>query len=1520
VHRPRRATLVGLVALCVSLAFLIFAAVPALALQTHVFKASIAGSGTNALSSPADVAVDNSAGLSSGDIYVADTGHSRIVKFDATGNFLLMFGKEVNKSKVEEAGSTAAEQNVCTAASGNVCQAGVASSSPGGFITPRFVAVDGSTGLSAGHIYVADTGDKTISKFDEAGHLTETWGTGGQLGGFGFPSGIAVDHSGDFFVEDESNVGKLFRYNQGGTLVGEIAYPRGVTPTGIAVDSEDNFYKVDGEPEVTKFTITGEPFSFEWVAGPSTGLTVDPSNDQFYSDEAGSIISRYAKNCTPVCSPLDSFGKELLSGAQGVTVDGASGNVYVADTSSNEIDSFVSAVVPDVTTSAASNPGSKSISVSGSVDPAGGGSVTSCQFEYVTAAAFQAHAYSGAASKECTPTTPYSEPKAVSANLTGLLPNTVYRYRLSARNSSGAGTGSSLTFKTEEAVAAVTTLPAANIQKASATLRGSYKGEGLATEYHFEYGPGNCATSSCTVAPIPDANNGTGTGLQEVSTPISGLEGGKTYHYRLVAKNANGEGIGQDETFTTADAVTSVKTEPATNVTNTSMEFNGSYVGDGNDTKYFFQYGADTSYGLSTPVVDNLSGTGTQHVSASITGLQSNFVYHFRLVAVNSLGTTYGADEVAGETPSAPTVNGVSSAELTPTTALLKAVVNPEGFATEYHFEYGTSTEYGSSIPVPNGEVTPPNAKTDRPIEVELTNLTAHAVYHFRLIVTNKWGTTTTEDQSFNFFPPSCPNENVRQQTQTNYLPDCRAYELVSPGNAAGTQLHPGGPNTGHASSPSRFSFVGLFGTLPNAGGSPINGNGDLYVATRTDTGWVSRYVGLPSTEAAVDGGPPQGLPGSQGLPGAFIESNSRSGLSNGGTPVTQIQNNVLTDPNMDKFLDWNDGNLSIGLGNSSDYQNPTPMGSSAPYVWAADGSSLGRWPTNLASVPDGLHTHLNSKEETVQVQDGGEHALDCPAVNTSGNINFSSIVRNFCSGDVTASEDLSHFVFASEWNKFAPGGTLNAPGSVYDNNTTTGEVVVASKTPNNEPIPKEPTDPASNPLEIPAVSSDGSHILMAASVTSPCGSSPCETPPCSIGEVAGRCPMPPSHLYMRVDNALTYDVSQGHGVTYIGMAEGGSKVYFTSEEQLTGEDHDTSADLYMWSEATNSLKLISLGNSGTGNSDSCNASFTTKCNVAFFEPHQPSCTLPGGVGGNCTSDNFIASKNGDIYFFSPEQLDGSFGLPNQPNLFDYRNGHVQYVATFTSGPFCTLSRFSGCSNSAIVRMEVSPDDSHMALLTASQLTQYGTAGHLEMYAYGPSTRNIQCVSCIPSGTPPASNVLASQDGPFMTDDGRTFFSTEDALVHADTNQGVDVYEYVEGRPQLITPGTGETLQPAETTESQPGLVGVSANGTDVYIATYGTLVSQDHNGLFLKFYDARAGGGFPAPAPPPPCEAADECHGPGSTTPPSLQTESVARLTGGNVVASNHKKKHHHVKKRRRHSHRAAHRQQGVRKAGGSR
>ena len=104
------------------------------------------------------------------------------------------------------------------------------------------------------------------------------------------------------------------------------------------------------------------------------------------------------------------------------------------------------------------------------------------------------------------------------------------------------------------------------------------------------------------------------------------------------------------------------------------------------------------------------------------------------------------------------------------------------------------------------------------------------------------------------------------------------------------------------------------------------------------------------------------------------------------------------------------------------------------------------------------------------------------------------------------------------------------------------------------------------------------------------------------------------------------------------------------------------------------------------------------------------------------------------------------------------------------------------------------------------------------MYSYTPASGTLVCDSCNPDGQPATADVQASQDGLFMSNDGRTFFSTTESLVPQDTNEGPDVYEFVDGRPQLITPGTGTAsiggaAYSFAASNELPGLVGVSANG-----------------------------------------------------------------------------------------------------------
>ncbi len=93
-----------------------------------------------------------------------------------------------------------------------------------------------------------------------------------------------------------------------------------------------------------------------------------------------------------------------------------------------------------------------------------------------------------------------------------------------------------------------TTGPATAVQQQQATLNGAINPGGYSTAYHFEYGT---TTEYGRSVPIPSANAGSGLSIVNVSSVVSGLLPGTTYHYRLVATHAGGTSYGANGSFTT---------------------------------------------------------------------------------------------------------------------------------------------------------------------------------------------------------------------------------------------------------------------------------------------------------------------------------------------------------------------------------------------------------------------------------------------------------------------------------------------------------------------------------------------------------------------------------------------------------------------------------------------------------------------------------------------------------------------------------------------------------------------------------------------------------------------------------------------------------------------------------------------------------------------------------------------------------------------------------------------------------
>jgi hypothetical protein len=235
------------------------------------------------------------------------------------------------------------------------------------------------------------------------------------------------------------------------------------------------------------------------------------------------------------------------------------------------------------------------------------------------------------------------------------------------------------------------------------------------------------------------------------SAGVSGLSANTPYYYRVRARNANGSGGNSNTISVTTLGLSSapvVSTAAATNITGTGMQFNGSVNPNGLATTYHFDYGTSTGYGQSTPNSSVAIGGSVVLVNAAVAGLTPGTLYHFRLVATNSGGSSSGHDTSAltGVSPvTPPTVATTTAASPTMTGAQLNGIVNPNGFSTTSYFEYGSTAGYGLATPVKNLGA----GLTAVTVSATVSGLSAGTLYHYRLVAQNNGGTTHGVDTTF---------------------------------------------------------------------------------------------------------------------------------------------------------------------------------------------------------------------------------------------------------------------------------------------------------------------------------------------------------------------------------------------------------------------------------------------------------------------------------------------------------------------------------------------------------------------------------------------------------------------------------------------------------------------------------------------------------------------------------------------------------------------------------------------------
>jgi uncharacterized repeat protein (TIGR03803 family) len=292
-------------------------------------------------------------------------------------------------------------------------------------------------------------------------------------------------------------------------------------------------------------------------------------------------------------------------------------------------------VAPIVVTGTASGITGTSAVLNGTVNPRG--SVTEWQFKWGSDVTV---------SSGVVPVTPASigngiTAEAVNVPLTGLTAGATYFYQLTAENSAGTTNGSIGSFTTAIAPEAVTQA-AVGITNTAATLTGTVDPNGSATAWQFDYGPD---TSYGSVAPALPGTTGSGTAPEIVATNLTGLAPGTTIHFRLRAVNGAGTSLGADFSFTTKQPPTIV-TGTVQNLTANGATLTGTVNPHGSAATWQFEYGTTASYGTLIPAVAGTTGSGNapENVSAVLSGLSPNTLYHFRLRATNANGTSLGPD------------------------------------------------------------------------------------------------------------------------------------------------------------------------------------------------------------------------------------------------------------------------------------------------------------------------------------------------------------------------------------------------------------------------------------------------------------------------------------------------------------------------------------------------------------------------------------------------------------------------------------------------------------------------------------------------------------------------------------------------------------------------------------------------------------------------------------------------------------------------------------------------------------
>jgi len=232
---------------------------------SFITKWGAKGSGDGEFKGPWGVAVDKS-----GNVYVGDMGNNRIQKFASNGTFITKWGRQGNGD--------------------------------GEFKGPLKIALDASD-----NVYVLERNNPRIQKFTSDGHFITKWGAEGSGDGeFKTPIDIGLDAVGNVYVADILN-NRIQKFTSNGKFItqwgGQKDEDGQFWPLYLAVDDSGNVYVNANDQRIHKFTSEGH-FVVKWGSGGSgegqfkglCAIAVDKSGNIYVADTSNNRIQKFSSS------------------------------------------------------------------------------------------------------------------------------------------------------------------------------------------------------------------------------------------------------------------------------------------------------------------------------------------------------------------------------------------------------------------------------------------------------------------------------------------------------------------------------------------------------------------------------------------------------------------------------------------------------------------------------------------------------------------------------------------------------------------------------------------------------------------------------------------------------------------------------------------------------------------------------------------------------------------------------------------------------------------------------------------------------------------------------------------------------------------------------------------------------------------------------------------------------------------------------------------------------------------------